>query len=103
MTVDPESPEAGLALFDALQTDEGDVVGEWTAKTRPALEPAWAAQSSRWNTVVELTVDELHALNESTEALLEPFINRSREDQPQGVRPVRLLRYVLPGVADPHE
>lgn len=100
-TADHGSPEAASALFDALQSDEGDVVGEWTATTRPRLEPVWAARASRWNTLVGLSADELQSLNDATEALLAPFVNRSTADQPDNARVVRVLRYVLPEADGP--
>lgn len=99
-TVDPESPEPGLALFDALQADEGDIVAEWTASVRPALEPEWLALASRWNTVVHLAPAELRALDDATEALLESLVNRPAAERPAEARPVRVLRYVLPEAAE---
>ena len=99
--IDPSNPETGVALFDALESDEGDVVGRWTEEVRPRLPPEWLAGASRWNTRVVVTPDELRALDEATEALLEPLVNRPAHERPPSAHRVRILRYVLPDAPPP--
>ncbi|WP_239452013.1 helix-turn-helix transcriptional regulator [Frondihabitans sp. PAMC 28766] len=91
--------EAGAALFDALERDEGDLVTAWVEETRPRLEPEWLSASSRWNTVVWVSPAELEALEEAHEAVLVPLVARRIEERPRDSRPVRILRYVLPSAA----
>jgi DNA-binding transcriptional ArsR family regulator len=88
--------EAGVALFDALERDEGDLVTAWVKETRPRLEPEWLSASSRWNTIVWVSPAELEALEQAHEAALVPLVSRQTEERPHDARPVRVLRYVLP-------
>jgi DNA-binding transcriptional ArsR family regulator len=98
--VDPADPEPGLALLDALEADEGDLVGQWNREVRPRVEPEWLALASRWNTGITVTRNELRALSDAMEALLEPLVNRSAGEMPDGARKVRVLRYTLPAAPE---
>jgi hypothetical protein len=43
-----------------------------------------------------MTVEEAQALDARMEKLLEPYVARDASDAPEGARPVRWLRYVMP-------
>lgn len=94
--IDPADPAPGLALTDALEQVEGDVVQRWTTRVRPALEPEWLAVASRWNTGVVATPQEIVALETAIEELLAPLSRRTADDAPPGARRVRILRYTMP-------
>ncbi len=93
--VDAADPQAAEALRDALEETEGNLIGEWLRDTRPLLEPEWVAVSTRWNTGVVATADELRRLEEAIEELLAPLANREPGDAPLGSRRVRILRHTL--------
>jgi hypothetical protein len=99
--IDANDPAPALALTDALEQVEGDLVQQWSQVTRPRLEPQWLAVASRWNTGVIATPDEVAQLEASIEKLLEPPANRSTTDAPEGARRVRILRYAMPEA--PHD
>ena len=99
--IDANDPAPALALMDALEQVEGDLVQQWSQVTRPRLEPQWLAVASRWNTGVIATPDEVAQLEVSIEKLLEPLANRSTTDAPEGARRVRILRYAMPEA--PHD
>lgn len=97
---DPADPGAADLLRDALESVEGDLVGEWTARTRPLLEPEWRAVATRRNGGLVATPEELRTLDDEIERLLAPLANRDPADAPPGARRVRLLLHVLPSAAD---
>lgn len=97
--IDPKNPGPGLALADAIESDEGDVIDRWRRDVRPGLEPEWLSVATRWNTGIVVTLDELRFLEDATEALLAQFVNRSEHERPETARKVRVLRYVLPSAA----
>jgi DNA-binding transcriptional ArsR family regulator len=93
---DPDDVQAAVLLAEALESFEGDLVGEWMKHVRPTLEPQWLAVASRWSTTIVASPDELGALEAAIEDLLAPLVARNPDDAPAGARAVRLLRYTLP-------
>lgn len=94
---DDESRTAALALTAALEKSEGDLVGQWREEVEPHLEAEWRCLSGRANTSVNVTVDELAALQYAFEELLAPYVQRHAP--PTESRPVRILRFTQPGPA----
>lgn len=94
--VDPSDPAAAAELSDALEIAEGDPVADWVANTRPALEPEWLAVTSRRNTGLVVTREELRELDDQIEQLIAPLANRNPDDAPADARRVRLLLHLLP-------
>lgn len=97
--VDPADPAPGLALSDAIESSEGDVIGRWRQEVRPELEPEWLTVATRWNTGIVATPDELRTLEDAIEQLLAPLVNRPEHERPVTARSVRVLRYVLPSAS----
>lgn len=97
---DPADPDASDLLRDTLESVEGDLVGEWTATTRPRLEPEWRAVATRRNGGLVASPEELRALDDAIEQLIAPLATRDPADAPPGARRTRLLFYVLPSAAD---
>jgi DNA-binding transcriptional ArsR family regulator len=94
--VDETDPAPGLALLDAVESDEGDLVGQWRRTVRPGLEPEWLSVATRWNTGIVVTPDELRTLEDAMETLLAQYVNRPEQQWPESSRKVRVLRYFLP-------
>ncbi|GGB17482.1 transcriptional regulator [Flexivirga endophytica] len=97
--VDPDDPEPGLALSDAIEASEGGLVERWRT-TRSSLAPEWLAVSGRYNTRIHATPKEIAALDDAIEALLAPLARRPSSDRPADARPVRILRYTMPEAVD---
>lgn len=92
---DPEALAAGRALEGALLAASLRDVEAWRRDVEPGLPPAWQRGAGVSDTGLRLTADELVALQEAVEGLLAPYLRRT--DPPEGARPVRLLRVVMPG------
>ncbi|WP_446664278.1 ArsR/SmtB family transcription factor [Flexivirga sp. B27] len=97
--VDPENPEPGLALSDAIEASEGGLVERWRS-TRSSLAPEWLAVSGRYNTLIHATPDEIAALEDAIEELLAPLARRPAAERPANAGPVRILRYTMPEAGD---
>jgi hypothetical protein len=77
-----------------LRADE--LPRRWVAEVEPQLEPEWRKVSGFVNARTMLTIEEAEALDAQMEALLVPYVTRDAADVPDGARPVRLLRYLMP-------
>ena len=93
---DDEGRAASQVLSRTMFEQYAGLPQHWMDEVEPALEPGWRREAGLSNTRVELTVDELETVSAEIERLLAPYVTRDRENRPDGVRGVRLLRYVLP-------
>lgn len=97
-----EDPAAYRELTEAVERSEGDVVHRWRQEVLPTLHGGWAAAAGRWNTRIEVTLEELQQIDDAIEVLLTPFVQRQStpDDTPSAARKVRILRYTMPAGAD---
>jgi DNA-binding transcriptional ArsR family regulator len=93
---DAESQAAYRALANEMFRRADDVPGRWLAEHEPRLEPEWRQVSGLSGARTLLTHEEAQALDLKMEELLVPYVTREPSDAPDGARPVRLLRYLLP-------
>jgi DNA-binding transcriptional ArsR family regulator len=93
---DAESQAAYRALANEMIRRAGDVPGRWLADHEPGLEPEWRRVSGMSGARTLLTREEAEALDWKMEELLVPYVTRDASEAPDGARPVRLLRYLLP-------
>ncbi|MGW5672651.1 ArsR/SmtB family transcription factor [Micromonospora sp. NPDC003776] len=93
---DAEGQAASQVLSRALFTQYADLPARWMAEVEPRLSAEWRREAGLSNTTVRLTVDELAAVNAAIEHVLAPYVTREPAGQPADVRPVRVMRYVLP-------
>ncbi len=81
---DPEQPdarEAERALVDVFLTRDYDRIREWAAGR--AGEPGpWRDASTLVSTQLLITVEEMAALNQQVQALLDPYRKRERQAEP---------------------
>jgi hypothetical protein len=96
-----EIPEHGEDVQHAARALSGVMLGEaaelprrWIDDLEPALDVEWARASGLFNARVDLTPDEVRALQEELERILAPFTNRA--ERPADAAPVRLLTFFLP-------
>jgi DNA-binding transcriptional ArsR family regulator len=94
---DAEALAAARQLSNLMLLAVEDLPREWVAEVEPGLEPAWARAAGFFNAGVVLSTGELTHVQEELERVLEPFLNRRREDAPSDARKVRVLGYFLPG------
>ena len=94
----PGAREAGRMLTEAIETAEGDVVGDWHRTVEPTLDRRWLAVAGRSSTRVLVTPEEMSALERAVEELLAPYVRRKDDpaSAPEGARTVLLLRHTLP-------
>jgi DNA-binding transcriptional ArsR family regulator len=93
---DDEGRAASQVLSRTMFEQYVGLPQHWMEEVAPALEPEWRREAGLSNTRVELTVQELKAVNAGIERLLAPYVTRERDDRPADARGVRLMRYVLP-------
>jgi predicted transcriptional regulator len=95
----PDDPDGGAAareLSNAMVLYYVDLPRRWVTEDAPQLELSWARAAGLLNAGVTLTPDELRALQNGLEQLLEPFVNRDTDHLPADARRVRILSYFLP-------
>src|SRR5262245_6649986 len=95
----PEAPEAQRAardLSNVMLAKYASVPLAWVADDEPQLELEWARAAGLFNVRAHFTADELRAIQEDLERLLEPFTNRPEDERPDGAAPVRLMAYFMP-------
>jgi Helix-turn-helix domain len=95
----PEEQEGRLAarqLSNVMLAKYADLPVSWVRDEEPTLDLDWARAAGLFNARVELTPDELRAIQNGLERLLEPFTTRSTDDMPAGVAPVRVLAFFMP-------
>jgi DNA-binding transcriptional ArsR family regulator len=101
---DEQAAEAYRMLSRATFEQSDRMPGQWARDIEPALEDEWRALSGVSNTRILATVEELAeieaALEKAVQDVLTPYVLRKDdpEDRPAGVRGVRVLRYILPGL-----
>jgi DNA-binding transcriptional ArsR family regulator len=93
---DAESQAAYRALANEMFRRSDDVPRRWLAEHEPQLEPGWRQVSGLSGARTLLTRSEAEALDLKMEELLVPYVTRGPSEAPDGARPVRLLRYLLP-------
>jgi DNA-binding transcriptional ArsR family regulator len=93
---DDESQAAYRVLANMLFLRTDELPRRWLADDEPHLDGDWRRVSGLSNARMLMTVEEAVALDWEMEKLLEPYVTRSESDVPDGARPVRWLRYVLP-------
>jgi DNA-binding transcriptional ArsR family regulator len=87
---------AARQLSNTMMRSYVDLPERWIAEEEPRLELEWARAAGLFNARVQLTPDELEALQEGLERLLEPLITRAQDGVPNGARPARILAFFLP-------
>jgi DNA-binding transcriptional ArsR family regulator len=102
---DPADDEAYRMLSKVMRADAEKLPREWARDVEPQLEGEWLALSGLANTRILATADELAHIEQQMESILAPYVLRKDDpaDRPDGVRSVRVMRYVLPdleGVGD---
>jgi DNA-binding transcriptional ArsR family regulator len=95
---DAASEVAGRELARQMYRQAGEQLADWVERVEPRLDPAWRALGGLANTRVELTLDELRAVEDTIEKLLAPYVRRKRV--PAAARGVRFQRYTLPETED---
>jgi DNA-binding transcriptional ArsR family regulator len=93
---DDESQAAYRALANQLFLRADELPKRWLTEDEPRLDGDWRRVSGLSNAGMTMTVEEAQALDARMEKLLEPYVARDASDAPEGARPVRWLRYVMP-------
>lgn len=93
---DEATTAAARTLTREMFLRYADLPEHWITDVEPRLPPQWRRLGGLSNTRVHLTAAELTAIEGAIEQVLAPYVNREAADQPEGARPVRLMRYVLP-------
>jgi DNA-binding transcriptional ArsR family regulator len=95
---DPADDDAYRMLSKVMRADAEKLPREWARHVEPQLEGEWLALSGLASTRILATADELAQIEQQMESILTPYVLRKDDpdDRPDGVRSVRVLRYVLP-------
>jgi DNA-binding transcriptional ArsR family regulator len=95
-----EDREAYRMLARVITADVERYPRQWEREVEPHLDGEWLALSGLANTRILTTAAELADVEAKLEAILAPYVLRKDDpdDRPDGVRGVRILRYVLPGL-----
>jgi DNA-binding transcriptional ArsR family regulator len=93
---DSEGQRAARDLSNVMLSEYAALPAAWVAEEEPKLELEWARAAGLFNARVDLTADELRAIQDELEQLLAPFTTRASEEMPAGAAPVRILVYLLP-------
>jgi DNA-binding transcriptional ArsR family regulator len=95
-----EDREAYRMLARVITADVERYPSQWEREIEPQLDGEWLALSGLANTRILTTAAELADVEAKIEAILAPYVLRKDDpdDRPDGVRSVRILRYVLPGL-----
>lgn len=97
---DDEGLAASRVLTRSMFDQAADLPARWAAETEPDLEPRWRRQAGLSNTTFHVTARELADVEAAIEQVLAPYVTRAVQDRPARTRPVRMIRYVLPGAVD---
>ena len=95
----PEQPEGQAAarrLSNTMLLKYVDLPRHWVADEEPRLELDRARAAGLFNARVTVSADELRALQEGLERLLEPLITREPGDVPADGGPARILCFFMP-------
>jgi hypothetical protein len=92
-----EGADARIALDRVLVQEYLDQIGEWFDR-RSSEDDEWLGVSGLGDWSLHLTADELRALGEKIDALVEPYVQRSArpENRPAGSRRVTFIHALLP-------
>jgi len=98
---DPEGQAAARRLSNVMLLHYLDLPRRWIDEREPTLDVDWARAAGLFNARLAITADELRAVQEELERMLEPYLNRASGDAPAGAAPVRVLGYFLPEGSSP--
>jgi hypothetical protein len=93
---DGEGQSAARKLSTVMMLGYADLPRGWVEDSEPHLELEWARAAGLFNARTSVTPDELRAIQEGLERLLEPFLSREADDAPAEARQVRILSYFMP-------
>jgi len=98
---DEASRDAASLLGRTVMEQAAGLPEQWAREVEPLLDIDWRRSSGLSNTTVEVTADELAAIEAAIEQVLAPYVLRKGAGElPTGTRRVRMLRYVLPEAPD---
>ncbi len=93
--VSGEVGDARLALDRVLVQAYVDLIGRWFDR-RPSEPPQWLALSGVGDWILDVTAEELQALEQAVDALVEPYVHGVRATPPEGARQVTFIHALLP-------
>jgi DNA-binding transcriptional ArsR family regulator len=96
---DPEGQAAARELTNVMLLNYIDEPRRWVADDEPRLELDWIRAAGLLNARLAVTPDELRAIQEGIERVLEPFLTREPGELPSEARRARVLSYFLPEAA----
>ncbi|MBD0689767.1 ArsR/SmtB family transcription factor [Streptomyces sp. CBMA123] len=92
--------EAGRSASRVLTREmfarSADLPYRWMAETEPELDEVWRGAAGLADTWMVVSPEELAAIEDGIQSILEPYVTRDRAERPSDSRGVRVLRYVLP-------
>ncbi|WP_435208385.1 ArsR/SmtB family transcription factor [Micromonospora sp. bgisy143] len=98
---DAEGQAAARQLRGEMFARYADAPQQWLLQEEPRLDDTWRGLAGVADTSFVATPDELRQLEETIEELLAPYVRRKEDETPPaGAQVVRMLRYLLPEVAD---
>jgi len=89
----PGAEQAVRRLYEVMISSTTDLPERWVRDDAPRLDDRWFAASGMFNARVQVTTDELDAIQVQLDALLSPYL--TREELPADVRHVRVLAYFM--------
>ena len=96
----PDGRAAGRMLRAEMMSQAIGQTGDWLAEVEPELDEEWSRVAGSGNTRLRVTPDELRSIEENIEELLAPYARRDEIELPEDARTVRVIRFLLPGLAD---
>jgi DNA-binding transcriptional ArsR family regulator len=91
---DPEGESAARQLSSAMLLRYADVPRRWVEDDEARLTVEWARAAGLLNVGLDVTPDELRAIQSAFEDVLEPYLTRG--EAPEEATRVRLLGYFMP-------
>jgi predicted transcriptional regulator len=85
--------QAVRRLYGVMISSTTDLPERWVRDEAPRLDDRWFAASGMFNARVQVTSDELDAIQVQLDALLSPYL--TREELPADVKQVRVLAYFM--------
>jgi hypothetical protein len=89
----PGAEQAVRRLYEVMISSTTDLPERWVRDEAPRLDDRWFAASGMFNARVQVTSDELAAIQVGLDALLSPYL--TREELPADVKQVRVLAYFM--------
>ncbi len=93
--VSGEGADARIALDRVVVQTYVDLIGRWFDR-RPSEPPQWLAVSGVGDMILNVTAEELQALEDGIDALMEPYLHGVRAVPPEGARLVTFVHALLP-------